>query len=85
MVSAESLSSADGKRLTTLVQSSSDDDDSGAPAAAIYKSSSGGVVCVLNNMLEKASTDLEDARARSSMLRFRSWISSTKSRCGIEG
>ena len=85
MVSAESLSSADGKRLTALVQPSSVGDDSGAPAAAIYKSSSGGVVGVLNDMLEKANTELEGARATSLMLRFRSWISSTKSRCGIEG
>merc|ERR1719443_622388 len=63
MVSAEALSSADGKKLTALVQSSSDDDDSGAPAAAVYESSSGGVVGVLNDLLEKANTELEGARA----------------------
>merc|ERR1719443_102604 len=63
MVSAEALSSADGKKLTALVQSSSDDDDSGAPAAAVYESSSGGVVGVLNDLLEKANSELEGARA----------------------
>merc|ERR550514_2009698 len=66
MVSAESLSSADGKKLTALVQSSSDDDDSGAPAAAVFESSSGGVVGVLNDLLEKANTELEGARATES-------------------
>merc|ERR550537_2183970 len=63
MVSAEAISSSDGKRLTALLQSNSDDDDSGAPAAAAYESSSGGVVGVLNDLLEKANTELEGARA----------------------
>merc|ERR1719498_570796 len=63
MVSAEAISSSDGKRLTALVQSDSDEDDSGAPAAAVYESSSGGVVGVLNDLLEKANTELEGARA----------------------
>merc|ERR1719331_1172004 len=63
MVSAEALSSADGKKLTALVQSSSDDDESGAPAAAAYESSSGGITGVLNDLLEKANTELEGARA----------------------
>jgi chromosome segregation ATPase len=66
MVSAEALSSADGKKLTALLQSSSDDDDSGAPAAAAYESSSGGVVGVLNDLLEKANSELEGARSTES-------------------
>merc|ERR1719197_901378 len=36
MVSAEAISSDDGRRLTALVQSDSDDDDMGAPAASTY-------------------------------------------------
>merc|ERR1719265_2209226 len=66
MVSAEAISSSDGKKLTALVQSSSnsDDDDSGAPAAAAYESSSGGITGVLNDLLEKANTELEGARAK---------------------
>merc|ERR1719506_3221500 len=65
MVSAEAISSSDGKKLTALVQSSSssDDDDSGAPAAAVYESSSGGITGVLNDLLEKANSELEGARA----------------------
>merc|ERR1719329_1752581 len=66
MVSAEALTSADGKKLTALVQSSSDDDDSGAPAAAAFESSSGGVVGVLNDLLEKANSELEGARSTES-------------------
>jgi len=63
MVQAEALSSADGKKLTALLQSNSDDDESGAPAAAVFESSSGGVVGVLNDLLEKANSELEGARA----------------------
>merc|ERR1719197_1143241 len=63
MVSAEAISSSDGKKLTALLQADSDDDDTGAPAAAVYESSSGGVVGVLNDLLEKANTELEGARA----------------------
>jgi chromosome segregation ATPase len=63
MVSAEAISSSDGKRLTALLQSNSDDDESGAPAAAVFESSSGGVVGVLNDLLEKANSELEGARA----------------------
>lgn len=66
MVSAEAISSSDGKKLTALVQSSSDDDDSGAPAAAVYESSSGGITGVLNDLLEKANTELEGARSKES-------------------
>merc|ERR1719181_979490 len=63
MVQAEAISGSDGKKLTALLQSNSDDDDSGAPAAAVYESSSGGVVGVLNDLLEKANSELEGARA----------------------
>jgi len=63
MVQAEALSSADGKKLTALLQSNSDDDESGAPAAAVFESSSGGVVGVLNDLLEKANSELEGARS----------------------
>lgn len=58
MVSAEAISSSDGKGLTALLQSNSDDDDSGALAAAFYESSSGGVVGVLHDLLEKAKSEL---------------------------
>merc|ERR1740117_281553 len=66
MVSAESISSIDGKKLTALVQSSSnsDDDDAGAPAAATFENSSGGITGVLNDLLEKANAELEGARSK---------------------
>merc|ERR1719446_316918 len=66
MVKAQSLSSAEGAKLTALVQDKqeSDDDDSGAPQAAAYTSQSGGVVDTLNDLLEKAQTQLDTARAK---------------------
>merc|ERR1719276_384872 len=66
MVKAQSLSSAEGAKLTALVQDKqeSDDDDSGAPQAAAYSSSSGGVVDTLNDLLEKAQTQLDTARTK---------------------
>merc|ERR1719473_451334 len=68
MVKAQTLSTAEGAKLTALVQdkqsSDSDDDDAGAPQAAAYSSSSGGVVDTLNDLLEKAQTQLETARTK---------------------
>merc|ERR1719284_564685 len=68
MVKAQSLSAAEGQRLTALVQdkqsSDSDDDDSGAPQAAAYSNQSGGIVDTLNDLLEKAQTQLDTARAK---------------------
>lgn len=62
LVSAEGLSAADGKKLSALLQGSSDDEDSGAPAGAVYENQSGGVVDVLNDLLEKTNSQLDDAR-----------------------
>jgi len=66
MVKAETLSTAEGARLTALVQDKqeSDDDDAGAPAAAAFSNQSGGVVDVLNDLLEKAQTQLDTARTK---------------------
>merc|ERR1719183_1672865 len=66
MVQAQSLPAADGKKLTALVQAtqSSDDDDSGAPDPSVYESSSGGVLGVLNDLLDKSQTELEEARTK---------------------
>ena len=63
MVQAQSLSNADGKKLTALVQESQQDDDSGAPDPAVYESQSGGVMDTLNSLLEEAQTQLDQARA----------------------
>jgi hypothetical protein len=64
MVQAQSLSSADGQKLTALIQSNhaAEDDDAGAPDPAVYENQSGGVLDVLNDLLEKAQAELDDAR-----------------------
>jgi chromosome segregation ATPase len=64
MVDAQSLTAADSKKLTALVQSSSDDDSEGAPDPAAYENQSGGVVGVLNDLLEKAQGELDAARTK---------------------
>jgi len=64
MVEAQSLSTADSQRLTALVQSSADDESLGAPDPAAYENQSGGVVGVLNDLLDKAQTELDGARAK---------------------
>lgn len=62
LVSAEGMSSADGKKLSALLQSSSDDEDAGAPAGTVYENQSGGIVDVLNDLLEKTNSQLDEAR-----------------------
>jgi len=66
MVQASAFSSADSKRLAALIQAQSGNDDSdeefAAPAGATYESHSGGIMDMLNGLLEKAKTQLDDAR-----------------------
>lgn len=66
VVEAAAFSGSDKDKLVALVQAQqgSDDDDSefGAPAAAVYESKSGGIVDVLNDMKDKASSELDDLR-----------------------
>merc|ERR1719230_1828095 len=64
MVDAQSLSSADGKKLASLVQTQSDDEDPGAPDPAVYENQSGGVLDTMNSVLEKAQQQLDSARAK---------------------
>merc|ERR1719230_1067758 len=64
MVEAQSLSSADGKKLASLVQTQSDDEDPGAPDPAVYENQSGGVLDTMNSVLEKAQQQLDSARAK---------------------
>merc|ERR1719159_1939209 len=45
-----------------LVQQQQDDDDSGAPAAAVYESKSGSIVDVLEDMKDKAESELDELR-----------------------
>merc|ERR1719164_148814 len=64
MVTATSLNSADASKLASLLQNSDEDSDEapGAPAAAVFKSSSGGIVQTLQDLYDKAESQLEDAR-----------------------
>jgi len=64
MVQASSLSTADGSKLTALLQNTQEDssEELGAPAAAVYKSASGGIVGTLQDLFEKAEAQLEEAR-----------------------
>merc|ERR1719472_381317 len=58
------MSTADASQLTALVQSSEQagDEELGAPAAGVYTSASGGIVGTLQDLFEKAETQLEEAR-----------------------
>jgi len=62
MVQAESISVADGKKLSALMQTNSEDEDAGAPDPAVYESQSGGVMDTLNKLLEEAQAQLDEAR-----------------------
>jgi len=68
LVQASVFSSADANRLTALVQSSQqsedEDDDAGAPAAAVYEGHSDGIIETLEDLEEKASKQLADARQK---------------------
>jgi predicted nucleic acid-binding Zn-ribbon protein len=68
LVDAAALSGADNNKLAALIQSqqgsdSDDDEDApGAPAAAVYKTHSGGILEVLEDLKDKAETQLSDLR-----------------------
>jgi len=66
VLDAASFPVADKQKLTALLQSQqgSDEEDSelGSPAAATYKSHSTGIFDVLEDMKEKAETELSDIR-----------------------
>jgi chromosome segregation ATPase len=62
MVQAQSLSASDGKKLIGLLQQADEDENTGAPDPTVFESSSGGVLGVLNDVLEKAQSQLDDAR-----------------------
>jgi len=68
VINAASFSTADQQTLTALVQSQqvsatdSDDEELGAPAAAVYKSHSSSIFDVIEDMKEKAESQLSDVR-----------------------
>jgi chromosome segregation ATPase len=64
VINAAAFSTNDQSKLMALVQqqSGSDDDLLGAPAAAVYKTHSTSIFDVLEDMKEKASSQLDDLR-----------------------
>jgi hypothetical protein len=66
MVEASSLSSADSSQLSAFLQNAQQSDDSeeelGAPAAKVYAGKSGGIVATMEDLHEKAETQLAKAR-----------------------
>merc|ERR1719329_825940 len=64
MVEANSISSADASKLTALLQNSQEDssDMLGAPAAAVCTGKSGGIIQTMQDLFEKAESQLEEAR-----------------------
>ena len=63
---ASVCSSADATKLTALVQSSQVSEDcdlgAGAPDGAVYKGKAGNITDTLNGHLDKAESQLDDAR-----------------------
>merc|ERR1719399_1921623 len=68
LVEASEISSSDASRLRALVQSNQASDDTdellGAPDPAAYKGHSSGIIDVLSDLLEKADTQLAEARKK---------------------
>jgi len=59
---AAAFSVTDKDRLLALAQTDQGDEEFGAPAAAAYKSHSGGIIDVLEDMKEKAESQLAELR-----------------------
>jgi hypothetical protein len=74
VMDAAAFSSTDKQKLVALVQShqDSEDEDSefGAPAAATYEKKSGNIVDILEDMKEKAETQLSDLRKAEQSAKF---------------
>jgi len=70
MLDAAMIGSQDVQKLTALMQSSKsaeesgDDDDLGAPDPTVYKGHSGGIIDTLEDLLDKAKTELSDLRSK---------------------
>jgi len=64
LVEASTISSADARGISALVQTqqSSDDGETGAPDPAVYKGQSGGIIDTLGDLLEKAESQLAELR-----------------------
>merc|ERR1719380_199527 len=63
MVEAASLNSDSASKLNAFIQNSEDDEDVGAPAAAVYKGHSDGIIGTLQDLFDKAESQLDKARS----------------------
>merc|ERR1719330_1975020 len=66
MVRASMIGTGDAARLTAFAQESEKDDDEalGAPAGAVYVSQSGGIIDTLQDLSEKAESQLAETRKK---------------------
>lgn len=70
MVQASMIDTSDAAKLTAFVQDqqksqdADGDDEMGAPAASVYENKSGGIVDALEDLLEKAEGQLDEARKK---------------------
>jgi len=64
MLQASVIGQADAAKLSAFVQQSAEDSDLGAPAASVYEGHAGNIVDTLESLLEKAETQLSDARKK---------------------
>jgi hypothetical protein len=64
LVEASTLSMADAKGISALVQTqqNSDEGETGAPDPAVYKAQSGGIVDTLGDLMDKAESQLAELR-----------------------
>jgi len=62
LVAASSLSTADESKLAGLIQSSENEQDANAPDAAVYESHSGSILDAIDQLREKAQSQLDAAR-----------------------
>jgi chromosome segregation ATPase len=73
MVQASMIGTGDAAKLTAFVQEQAQDADDaeapGAPAAAVYESQGGGIVDTLQDLLDKAESQLADARSQETAAR----------------
>jgi len=70
MLQASLIDTSDATKLTAFIQATqgaddtADDEAFGAPAAAAYESKSGGIVDTLEDLLEKAESQLDETRKK---------------------
>merc|ERR1711957_310993 len=62
LVEASQIASSDATKLTALLQQQGANEDVDAPAGAVFESQSGGILSTLQDLKEKAESQLDEAR-----------------------